>query len=44
MVDSLTKPMILPIGTLGVGKSTLMNIILGVDEHFPTSASPQSCT
>ena len=29
-MEGLTKPIILPIGTLGTGKSTFMNRLLGV--------------
>lgn len=40
---SLSKPTILPIGTLGTGKSTFMNCCLG-SYGFKTSDSTEGCT
>jgi predicted GTPase len=44
MVDSTNKPVVIVIGTLGEGKSTVLNRLIGNDELFATSDLATSCT
>jgi GTP-binding protein EngB required for normal cell division len=44
MVESTNKPVVIVIGTLGEGKSTVLNRLIGNDELFATSDLATSCT
>ena len=41
--NSMGNECIIPMGTVGVGKSTVMNAFLG-KQYFATSSKPQGCT
>ena len=44
MVEQSGKGSIIAIGTLGHGKSTVLNTLSGVQETFKTSSEARSCT
>ena len=44
MVENTEKPTVMTMGTLGIGKSTQLNRLVGKDETFVTSEKAEGCT
>jgi putative ribosome biogenesis GTPase RsgA len=43
-MEATQKVKVIVLGTLGIGKSTMMNVLCGKDENFKTSDAAEGCT